>query len=127
MSSSIKSLRRPFKVLLDTGISHKHVATLSQAGHDAVWAGESEDLGDKAILQRAFDEQRILVTLDKDFGELAVRENRPHSGIIRITAGYLSAEQPSLIVETLSQYGDQLLAGSIITLEKGRPVRIRQT
>lgn len=120
-------MRRPFKVLLDTGISHKQVATLAQAGHDAVWAGEPEDLGDKAILQRAFDEQRILVTLDKDFGELAVRENRPHCGIIRITAGYLSVEQPSVIIETLSQYGDQLLAGAIITLEKGRPVRIRQT
>jgi len=38
-----------------------------------VWAGEwPEDPGDEEILERAHVEGRILVTLDKDFGELAI-------------------------------------------------------
>jgi len=37
--------------------------------YDVVWAGEwPEDPGDEEILERAYLEGRILVTLDKDFG-----------------------------------------------------------
>jgi hypothetical protein len=43
------------------------------AGHDVIWAGDwSDDPGDEAILARASEERRVLVTLDKDFGELAI-------------------------------------------------------
>src|SRR5688572_31568341 len=52
--------------------------------HDVVWCGEwSEDPGDDEILAFAHREGRILVTLDKDFGELAVVHRQPHSGIVR--------------------------------------------
>ena len=57
---------------------------LVAAGHDVVWAGEwSEDPGDREILAKAHVEGRILVTLDKDFGELAIVRQQSHSGIIR--------------------------------------------
>jgi hypothetical protein len=54
--------------------SHNGGATSERsAGHDVVWAGEwHEDPGDEEILERAHVEGRILVTLDKDFGELAI-------------------------------------------------------
>ncbi|MDA1129612.1 MAG: DUF5615 family PIN-like protein [Chloroflexi bacterium] len=55
------------------------------AGHDVAWAGEwIEDPGDEEILRLAHSESRILVTLDKDFGELAVLHQQPHSGILRL-------------------------------------------
>ena len=37
---------------------------------------------DEEIIRKAFDEGRILVTNDKDFGELIYRERRPHKGVI---------------------------------------------
>ena len=43
-----------------------------------------EDPGDEEILEYAYKEGRILVTLDKDFGELAIVHDTPHSGILRI-------------------------------------------
>jgi predicted nuclease of predicted toxin-antitoxin system len=50
-----------------------------------VWAGDwREDPGDEEILARAYGESRILVTLDKDFGEIAIVRGTPHSGIIRL-------------------------------------------
>ncbi|MCZ7562896.1 MAG: DUF5615 family PIN-like protein [Burkholderiales bacterium] len=46
---------------------------LAAAGHDAIWTGDwTPDPGDEAILEFAQRESRILITLDKDFGELAV-------------------------------------------------------
>ena len=37
---------------------------------------------DEEIIRKAFDEGWILVTNDKDFGELIYRERRPHKGVI---------------------------------------------
>jgi predicted nuclease of predicted toxin-antitoxin system len=43
---------------------------LVDAGHDVVWMGDlGPDPGDEEILNLAREQQRILVTLDKDFGK----------------------------------------------------------
>jgi len=65
------------------------VEALREAGHDVAWIREdSRSAPDDKILQRAQDENRIVVTFDKDFGELAYRSRLPaQCGIIlfRIT------------------------------------------
>ena len=61
------------KVLLDSCVSGQTAETVRQAGHDVTWAGDwPSDPGDEQILQRAAAESRVLVTIDKDFGELAI-------------------------------------------------------
>jgi len=61
------------KLLIDTCISGSVRDVLQAAGHDVVWTGDwLQDPGDDEILDHAHQEQRILITLDKDFGELAV-------------------------------------------------------
>ncbi len=61
------------KILLDSCVWGKARGDLESAGHDVVWVGDwPEDPGDEEILAHACSERRILVTLDKDFGELAV-------------------------------------------------------
>jgi len=47
-----------------------------------VGRGVQEDPGDEEILEWAHREGRVLVTLDKDFGELAIIHERSHCGII---------------------------------------------
>ena len=42
------------------------------------------DPGDRALLERAVSENRILITMDKDFGELIHLHGRPHTGLIRL-------------------------------------------
>lgn len=65
------------------------VAALREAGHDVAWIREdSRGTSDAKILLRAQEENRIVVTFDKDFGELAFRSRLPaQSGVIlfRIT------------------------------------------
>lgn len=66
------------------------VEALRENGHDVAWIREdARGSNDERVLARAQQENRILVTFDKDFGELAFRSKlSATSGIIlfRITA-----------------------------------------
>ena len=112
------------KILLDTCVWGGTIKILEASGHDVVWTGNwSKDPGDEEILTLAHDETRILVTLDKDFGELAIVKGKPHSGILRLVN--LSARQQGLIcLRVLEAYAQELMAGAIVTAESSR-VRIR--
>jgi len=112
------------KLLLDACVWGGACQELQAAGHDVVWAGAwSTDPGDEEILAYAHHEGRILVTLDKDFGELAIVRRLPHSGIIRLVN--LSARrQAGICRKVLERYGDVLISGAIVTAEPGR-LRIR--
>ena len=97
---------------------------LKEAGHDVVWAGDwPEDPGDAEILGRAHQESRVLVTLDKDFGELAVVRGQPHSGIVRLV-NIKAVRQSEMCLRVLGLYGEELTKGAIVTVEPER-ARIR--
>jgi predicted nuclease of predicted toxin-antitoxin system len=113
------------KVLLDTCVWGGTKDDLISAGYDVIWTGDwDKDPGDEEILAYAKRENRVLITLDKDFGELAVVFGLPHSGIVRLVN--LSAkEQGKFCLEALKHYGDALLSGAIVTVERNR-IRIRE-
>lgn len=65
----------------DTGM----VASLRTEGHDVLYILEEEPgLRDELVLQKAYDQRRILLTEDKDFGELVYRLRKPAAGIVLI-------------------------------------------
>lgn len=112
------------KVLLDTCVWGGARTVLAGAGHEVEWTGSWEsDPGDEQILSYAAKNSMILVTLDKDFGELAIVRGFKHSGIIRII-GMRAHEQGPAIVALLLKYESELLAGAIVTASAER-VRIR--
>lgn len=112
------------KLLLDTCVWGGVRQELERAGHDVVWAGDwLEDPGDEQILARALQERRILITLDKDFGELAVARGLPHAGILRLV-DVRARRQGVLCLHVLARHGDELAAGAIVTADAGR-LRIR--
>jgi predicted nuclease of predicted toxin-antitoxin system len=113
------------KLLLDTCLSAKAKAELKAAGHDVVWSGDwPEDPGDEAILWHAYKDGRILVTLDKDFGELIVHHGSPHCGVLRLV-NFRAGQQGAVCAHVLEKHADELTAGAIITAEPGI-LRIRQ-
>jgi predicted nuclease of predicted toxin-antitoxin system len=108
------------KLLLDACVWPGAVAELTATGHDVVWAGEwQSNPGDDEILARALSEARIVVTLDKDFGELAVAFGRAHSGIIRIV-NFAISNHASVCRKVIELHGNELLRGAIVTAEPGR-------
>jgi predicted nuclease of predicted toxin-antitoxin system len=112
------------KILLDSCVWGKARHDLQQAGHDVVWAGDwPSDPGDEEILAIAHDQGRVLVTLDKDFGELAVMRSQPHGGILRLV-GISARQQAAVCQQVFVAHGVDLAGGAIITAEPGR-LRIR--
>ena len=111
-------------MLLDSCVWGGAVAALADLGHDVVWSGTwPSDPGDIAILAAAHDADRILVTLDKDFGELAILKGQPHAGIIRL-AGFRVGDMADAIHRLATVYENDLRAGAILTVEPDR-VRVR--
>jgi len=112
------------KLLLDTCVWGGAKDELRSIGHDVLWTGDlTEDPGDEDILAQAHRELRVLITLDKDFGELAIRRSLPHSGIVRLV-NVGARQQGTVCQQVLARYGDELARGAIVTVDAGR-VRIR--
>lgn len=112
------------KLLLDTCVWGGAAAFLTAAGHDVLWMGDIEpDPGDEAIMQRAFSEVRVMVTLDKDFGELAIVHRRPHRGIVRLV-DLPARQQGAYCAAVIERYAAELDQGAILTVTTDR-VRVR--
>jgi predicted nuclease of predicted toxin-antitoxin system len=112
------------KLLLDACVWPGAAAELAPHGHDVLWAGNFPgDPSDDELLAFALNEGRVVVTLDKDFGELAVAFGRPHAGIIRIVHFPIS-KHAVVCLSALERHGDELALGAIVTAEPGR-LRLR--
>jgi predicted nuclease of predicted toxin-antitoxin system len=112
------------RILLDTCVWGGAADALRTNGHDVVWSGDwDEDPGDEEILALAHADRRILITLDKDFGELAILRRIPHCGILRIV-GFPARGQAAVIQMIVSAHGPELEAGAFITVDQKR-IRIR--
>ncbi|HUY33816.1 MAG TPA: DUF5615 family PIN-like protein [Pirellulales bacterium] len=112
------------KILLDSCVWGKATGELTAAGHDAVWVGDwPYDPGDEQILAAAHADACVVVTLDKDFGELAVARGLPHCGIVRLV-NIAARQQAAACLRVLALHGAELQAGAIVTAERGR-LRVR--
>ena len=72
------------KFLANENFPQATVLALRQAGHDVLWVRtDLPGTDDDAVLQRAQAESRVLLTFDKDFGDLAFHWGLPaQCGII---------------------------------------------
>lgn len=112
------------RVLLDSSVAGSAAAALTAAGHEVERVADwIRDPGDEAILASAHSAGQVVITFDKDFGELAVVRGHPHAGIVRL-AGFRAGEQGAAAVATLAKYESQLAAGAIVTADPGR-TRVR--
>ncbi len=86
------------------------VRALRAAGHDVVSVGEdAPSTADTDVLEQAHAAQRILITDDKDFGELAVRLLRPSSGVILMRTQTIDPQfEARRLLELLGDYGAEL-------------------
>jgi len=85
--------------IADEGVDIQIVLKLRQEGHDVIYIAEmASGTDDEDILQMASEGSRILVTRDKDFGELAYRDGRAHAGIILSRLHELSSEKKAELV-----------------------------
>ena len=99
---------------------------LTTLGHDVRAArGEYARASDEALLALAYEERRVLVTEDKDFGEMIFLRRLRHPCIVRLV-GLTVTEQVEAMRDVIQRHGDALLAGAIVVVTRRR-VRIRTT
>ena len=113
------------KFLIDRCAGRLLAEWLRKDGHDVVESRErGPDPGDRLLLEWAWKEARILVTIDTDFGELIFLENLPHAGLVRLP-DVPSHERQVIMRDLLTRHTSDLQDGVVITVRGGR-IRISQ-
>jgi predicted nuclease of predicted toxin-antitoxin system len=111
--------------IVDESTGSAVVHYLRNAGHDVLAVAETmPEADDSDILARALSEERILVTNDKDFGELVFRGRQGDHGVVLLRLHDESAANRVRVVEAvLAQHADRLVGHFTVATEGA--VRIR--
>ena len=79
---------------------------------------ESRVMQDAEVIQKAFADNRILVTNDKGFGEKVFRERQPHRGIILLRLeDERSIVKIEIIRQLLESYANNLAGNFVVVTE----------
>ena len=113
------------RFLLDACVASRTLhEALVDLGHDVLSAWEGYAHGsDEALLALAYEEGRVLVTEDKDFGELVFLRRQPHPSIVRLVESR-AAEEVGAMQDLIDRHEDDMRKGAIIVVT-GTRVRIR--
>ena len=113
------------KFLLDECAASRSLhRMLLDLGHDVVSAhDECARASDEALLALAYEERRVLVTQDKDFGELIFVRRLPHPCIVRFVEMSI-VEKLAAMRELIERHTDAMHEGALIVVTRDR-VRIR--
>lgn len=98
------------KVLADEGVDRPIVVRLRQSGYRVWYVAEMEPgVSDDVVLDLANREGAILLTADKDFGELVCRQGRMMKGVILIRlAGISPARKAEIVASALVVHGGEM-------------------
>jgi len=108
------------RFLVDESTGPRVAEWLSGQGHEVFSVYESaRGTDDEMIVQKAYAENWILITNDKDFGEKVYREHKPHHGIVLLR---LNDERAQVKIEVLKRllanYSDRLTEQFVVATEK---------
>ena|SRR5262245_43232522 len=98
------------RLLANENFPAQAVEALRLRGHDVAWVRtDAPGSSDRQVLDRAIAEDRLLITFDKDFGELAFRAGRPAScGVvlfrIRLTSPSQVAQRAVAALESRADW-----------------------
>ena len=112
-------------LVADEGVERQIVEKLRQDGHAVVYVAElAPSISDDEVLQQANDRQAVLVTIDKDFGELVFRLNRVAAGVILIRLeGLMSATKATIVAQAIRDHETEIF-GAFSVISPGM-IRIR--
>ncbi|MBI5214724.1 MAG: DUF5615 family PIN-like protein [Ignavibacteriae bacterium] len=84
------------KLLANENFPLASVHILEQAGYDIKFIGiECPSVTDEEVLQLAISEERLVITFDRDYGELVFRHGfRPKSGVVYLRFQFFTPEFP---------------------------------
>lgn len=113
------------RFLADENVSGIVIARLQDGAHDVERISKDRrGAPDEAVLAMAEADNRILITEDRDFGELVIRDRLPVAGILLLELDQLSNEaEDDRVLNVVEKLGEQI-SGALVVIEPGR-TRIR--
>jgi predicted nuclease of predicted toxin-antitoxin system len=97
------------RVLADESVDYPVVEALRNKGLDVKYIAETDaGISDSEVLAFANREERLLLTADKDFGELVYRVGMVHPGVILYRlSGLLNLEKIQIITKVFTDHMEE--------------------
>ena len=113
------------KLLVDECCDPRLVATLRRAGHDVRYVLESDaGASDEQLAALSIEQHRILITEDKDFGELAMRHGKTLPGLILLRIAPENRRlKPARVLALLAREGKRLPGKYVVVDETSMRLR----
>lgn len=112
-------------LLVDESVEAHIVERLRKEGHELVYVAEMDrGTPDEIVLSQANKNNALLITADKDFGELVFRRRLINSGVMLIRLAGLSEESKASVVAAVLQDHSSELSQSFTVVSPGM-VRLR--
>ena len=98
------------KFALDVGVGNKVGQYLMNEGYDALLiASINPNMADFEILAIAENEKRMVVTMDKDFGELVYHSGKAHAGVLLLRLEDATGDEKVEVMQfIMDNFKDQL-------------------
>jgi predicted nuclease of predicted toxin-antitoxin system len=106
--------------MIDVGVGRAVEDWLRAAGYDVLAVRDLDPgMSDENILARAAAEQRLVITMDKDFGELVYRSGHAHAGVLLLRLEDESSAHKVAVVEQIFTPHANQLQGRFAVYQKG--------
>ena len=98
------------KLLADEGIDRPIVVGLREDGHEVFYVAELDPgIADETVLGLSGEQDALLVTADKDFGELIFRQERARGGVVLLRlAGLSNQRKAEIVVRAIRNHGHEM-------------------
>jgi len=115
------------KLLANENFPKASVLLLRSLGYDITSIGEDNpSVSDQSVMEIAEAEQRIILTFDRDYGELIYKHNyKPEQGVIYLRLENYAPEEPAMHVHQLLS-AIKIETARSLTLYDGKNVRQRK-
>jgi predicted nuclease of predicted toxin-antitoxin system len=114
------------KFLVDVGVSKAVEEWLRSEGYDVVAVRDIDPrMQDVDILEEAARQSRLVVTMDKDFGELVYNSGKAHAGVLLLRLADARSEEKVAVVRSILDRYSERLPGAFAVYQSGR-LRVRK-
>jgi predicted nuclease of predicted toxin-antitoxin system len=112
--------------LADEDVDRQIVERLRSDGHSVAYVAEmAPGIPDDVVFTRANQDSAVLMTSDKDFGEIVYRQRRLANGVVLIRlAGLSSVQKAQVVVSAIAEHLEEI-PRAFVVIEPGR-VRVRR-
>jgi predicted nuclease of predicted toxin-antitoxin system len=114
------------RYLADENVERQIVEALRRAGNEVEYIAETlPGANDPEVLERANRGSAVLVTADKDFGELAYRRRQQNAGVVLLRLSGLTQERKvAIALQVFADHSEEFADAFSVVTETG--VRVRR-